>query len=198
MVDLGGAAEYVEVLGDERLHARPLHLDRDVLARRAQPRAIDLRERGRGGRVLAEFIEDFGERDAELLLDHGDGDRTFEALDTVLQDLQLGQRRLRQHVGTNRHHLAHLDIRWAELLDADARVLRELARVALERIRAARDQVRRHLREERHRLAEELEPAALQRALLVGPVLLDGILVVDERQTLLVNEPGALRIHRHK
>jgi hypothetical protein len=60
---------------------------------------VDLRERGRGDGLVGELAEDFHEGPAQLLLDHGDGDRLLEALDTVLHLRQLDQRRLRQHVG---------------------------------------------------------------------------------------------------
>ena len=54
LVDFGGAAQHVEVLGDEGLHARPLHLDRHHVAAVAQHRAVDLRERGRGDGLVGD------------------------------------------------------------------------------------------------------------------------------------------------
>ena len=84
LIDLGGAAQHVQVFGDGTLHLGPLHLDRHHLARLLQHRAVHLGERGGGDGVGAELFEDVVDRTAQLLLDDLAGDGSLEALDAVL------------------------------------------------------------------------------------------------------------------
>ena len=77
---------------------------------RAELGAVDLREARRGGWLHVELFKDLHERHLELALDHGEGNGGFKALNPVLQRDQFVERRLRQHVGTDRKHLAHLHI----------------------------------------------------------------------------------------
>ena len=196
LIDLGGAAQHVQVFGDGRLHLGPLHLDRDHLARLLQHGAVHLGERGGGDGLGAELVEDVVDGTAHLLLDDLAGDLGLEALDAVLQRGELVERRLRQDVRADGHHLPHLDVGGAELLEVDPRVARELRRVLLEGVGAAADEERRHARDERHRHAEELHPPLLQRAALLVPVRLDRRAVVDHRQPVGVDDALAAFVHR--
>ena len=132
---------------------------------------------------------------AEFLLDGGDGDGGLEGLDRVLEHRELVQRRLREDVRTDAHHLPSLDVRRAQFLDDYPRVPGERAIVPRELRGAAGDGQRGDAREEGHGQAEELGPSLLQRAALLIPEGLDGGLVVDEREALLVDRDGPAAVH---
>ncbi len=93
---------------------RPPDLDRDVVARRAENRAMDLSDRARGHRRLVEVFVDLFERPAELLLDRASHEVERERRHLVLHRRELVEQRLREEVGAGREDLPDLDERRAE------------------------------------------------------------------------------------
>jgi len=102
-------AQHEEVERHVVQHARPLHLDGDLLAARTQRAPVDLTDGGRRHRLGREGREDVLDPDRELSLDDLAAERRREGLDAVLQLLEaLGVGR-RKKVGADAQHLPNLD-----------------------------------------------------------------------------------------
>mmetsp|Transcript_18897 Transcript_18897/g.45051 ORF Transcript_18897/g.45051 Transcript_18897/m.45051 type:complete len:351 (-) Transcript_18897:290-1342(-) len=193
LVDFGGAAQHVEVLGDEGEHVRALHLHRNCLAR-DQRRLVHLRETGSGHRFLGDLCEELAQLTTELRLDEVDGDLGVERLDRVLENRQLIQGSLGQHVRADGHHLACFDVGRAKLLHVNPRLPGKHRLVLLDLIHPATDKQRDKLGEERHGHSKELAPSLLKRAILALPVCLDQILVVNNWQPFIIHDALPRRI----
>ena len=113
--------EQREVVLDLARRVRALHLDDDGVAVR-QHRAVDLPDRRRGNRRLAELEERLLDRQAELVLDHLAHLRERKRRHVVLEAAELGDDVRRHDVGPRREQLAELDERRAELVEHLAQV----------------------------------------------------------------------------
>mmetsp|Transcript_10369 Transcript_10369/g.30776 ORF Transcript_10369/g.30776 Transcript_10369/m.30776 type:complete len:319 (+) Transcript_10369:1806-2762(+) len=192
LIHLRGAAQHVEVLGHRGQYLGTLHLHRHLLARLAQGGAVHLGQGRRGDGLVGDGAEDLVHWAPELLLEHRHRLRRVEGLHVVLQDGELVERRLREHVRPHGHHLPELDVGGSQPLHVESCVAGKGRGVALKGAHAALDEQARHTCDVWHGDREELRPPLLQGGALRAPVCLDELCIIHFRQAIVVNHVGAL------
>ncbi len=105
----GGEIEGVDVLAERALYARAQHLDRHRLAGAAQPRLVDLGDRG-GGDGFAQLVEHLVDGAAQLVRDAAARGFQRKGRQLVLKDAQLARQIVADDVGPCGKHLPELDI----------------------------------------------------------------------------------------
>ncbi len=104
----GEPQKQIEVAGERLGHARPQHLDRDLMPVRGAGE-MDLGDRGRGNRGFVERGEQGFERPAELGLDRRPRLVPRKRRQAILEARQIGRDLFAEDIGPGRQQLAELD-----------------------------------------------------------------------------------------
>mmetsp|Transcript_89067 Transcript_89067/g.212654 ORF Transcript_89067/g.212654 Transcript_89067/m.212654 type:complete len:425 (+) Transcript_89067:1196-2470(+) len=187
---VGEAAEHVEVLGHRAESSRPLDLHGHLLPGGPQRGAVDLRQGGRGDRLIAEGRKDFIHGLPHLLLNDPASFLSGESLDVVLQSGQLFHGHRRQHVRANGQHLPQLHKGRAQLLHVVDSLPGKAGFILPD---ATIQQGVEEPRDEGSRNPQEAAPSIRQLPGLGVPELCDTIHGVDQRQALLVHRVGLVQ-----
>mmetsp|Transcript_35916 Transcript_35916/g.83771 ORF Transcript_35916/g.83771 Transcript_35916/m.83771 type:complete len:389 (+) Transcript_35916:1435-2601(+) len=178
--------QHVKVLADRGQHVGTLHLHRHPgVFPVVQSRQVDLGKTGRRHGLLADGGEELSQRSPQLPLDLGHRFRGRKGLHRVLQYRQFVQGGLRQHVGTDAHHLSRFDEGGTQKLQIEPGLPTQRGNVLFPDL-ALRDEQGGEFGQKRHHAAHEHAPPCVQSSPLLRPVLRDELRVIPQGQAVFV------------